>query len=209
MKSRPNIFDSIRIKPQKKRQSKAKPSPAELPVCQWDGCDDPGEFRAPVGRNAEGEYFRFCVEHVRRYNKGYNYFSGLSDSEIARYQKEALTGHRPTWKVGSLGADTSAAPEISSMRSGRAGYYKATGRPHPGRQTVPNVDQERQLRPLEKKAIRTLGLEGRPSPEAISIRYRLLVKQLHPDANHGDRGNEERFREVLDAYRLLKRSGFC
>ena len=33
-------------------------------------------------------------------NKGYNYFSGLSDSEIARYQKEALTGHRPTWTVG-------------------------------------------------------------------------------------------------------------
>lgn len=204
MKSRPNIFDSIRIKqPGEKR---AKPSE---PECQWDGCSRAGEFKAPVGRSAEGEYFRFCVDHVRRYNKGYNYFSGLSDSEIARYQKEAATGHRPTWKVGSLGGETSAAPEISNMRSGRAGYYSATGRRQPGKGSAGNVEYERPLRPLEQKAVRILGLEGRPEPEVIRVRYKLLVKQYHPDANHGDRANETRLREVLDAYRLLKQSGFC
>ncbi|RLQ88637.1 J domain-containing protein [Notoacmeibacter ruber] len=205
MKSRSNLFDSIRIKSQKKAQPKAETEA----ICQWDGCHEPGEFRAPVGRSAEGEYFRFCMEHVRRYNKGYNYFSGLSDGEIARYQKEAATGHRPTWKIGSLGSETAAAPEISSMRSGRAGYYSYTGRRQPGSNSNGPVVQERALRPLEKKAIRTLGLERRATPEEIRVRYKLLVKQYHPDANHGDRGSEERFREVLDAYRLLKRSGFC
>ncbi|OXT02663.1 molecular chaperone DnaJ [Notoacmeibacter marinus] len=204
MKPRSNLFDSIRVKSQQKKRAEA----TSAPTCQWDGCDRPGEHRAPVGRSAEGEYFRFCVDHVRQYNKGYNYFSGLSDGEIARYQKEAATGHRPTWKIGSLGSETSAAPEISSMRSGRAGYYSATGRRQPGRQGA-SVDYEKPLKPLEKKAIRTLGLEGRPDSEVIRVRYKLLVKQYHPDANQGDRGSEERFREVLDAYRLLKRSGFC
>ncbi len=61
------------------------------PVCQWDGCEENGAHRAPVGRNAENEYFMFCFEHVKEYNKGYNYISGLSDTEIARLQKEALT----------------------------------------------------------------------------------------------------------------------
>jgi hypothetical protein len=34
-------------------------------------------------------------------------FNGSRDSQsedaIAQYQKEALTGHRPTWKMGSIG----------------------------------------------------------------------------------------------------------
>jgi hypothetical protein len=58
------------------------------PVCQWDGCDKTAVHRAPVGRNAEGEYFMFCFEHVKEYNKGYNYFSGLSDTEIAATRRK-------------------------------------------------------------------------------------------------------------------------
>jgi hypothetical protein len=37
----------------------------------------------------EGEYFQFCFDHVREYNKGFNYFSGVPDGEVARFQKEA------------------------------------------------------------------------------------------------------------------------
>ena len=94
MKLDSKYFDRIRTKRRVER-----PEPA-APVCQWDGCEAPAAHRAPVGRNAEGQFFMFCFEHVKEYNKGYNYFSGLSDTEIARYQKEAITGHRPTWTVG-------------------------------------------------------------------------------------------------------------
>ena len=82
MKTYPKYFEKIRIRPDPKAEAKAA-----APACQWDGCKQPGTHRAPVGRLKEGEYFRFCFDHVREYNKGYNYFSGLSDSEIARYQK--------------------------------------------------------------------------------------------------------------------------
>ena len=64
------------------------------PSASGTAATSPESTRAPVGRNAEGQFFLFCFEHVKAYNKGYNYFEGLSDSEIARYQKE-LTGHRP------------------------------------------------------------------------------------------------------------------
>ena len=79
------------------------------------------KHRAPVGRNAEGQYFMFCFEHVQEYNKGYNYFSGLSDSEIARYQKEAITGHRPTWTVGVNKNAQEWPGSKATVRSGSAG----------------------------------------------------------------------------------------
>jgi hypothetical protein len=97
MKLDSKYFDSIRTKRRKGPRVEDKP---QKPVCQWDGCADTGVHRAPVGRHAEEQYFMFCFEHVKEYNKGYNYFSGLSDKEVARYQKEAVTGNRPTWTIG-------------------------------------------------------------------------------------------------------------
>ena len=91
-----------RIRPDKDAELKSR-----APICQWDGCKEAGTHRAPVGRMKEGEYFKFCLDHVREYNKGFNYFSGVPDSEVARFQKEALTGHRPTWTMGANGSTRS------------------------------------------------------------------------------------------------------
>src|SRR5271169_6669210 len=92
------LFDRIRVKPDKDRRLRA-----ELPGCNWPGCDAPATHRAPKGRERANEYWRFCLEHVREYNSSYNFFSGMTDDAVARYQKDALTGHRPTWKLGANG----------------------------------------------------------------------------------------------------------
>ena len=47
-----------------------------------------------------GSNFNFCLEHVREYNKSYNYFSGMPDDEIDAYRQASATGHRPTWAIG-------------------------------------------------------------------------------------------------------------
>ncbi len=205
MKPYSKYFEKIRIRPD--RAADAKP---DVPRCQWDGCDAPGVHRAPVGRHKEGEYFRFCVDHAREYNKNYNYFSGLSDGEVARYQREALTGHRPTWKFAG-GESARAAPDFSQARSGRASYHNRMGDPYNlfgGRREAAQT-RERRLRPLEAKALETLGLGAQATGEEIKARYKSLVKRHHPDANGGDRGSEDRLRNVLEAYRLLKQAGFC
>ena len=67
----------------------------------------------------------------------------------------------------------------------------------------------RKLKSLEAKAMETLGLEANATGEAIKARYKELVKRHHPDANGGDRGSEERFRDVLQAYRVLRQAGLC
>ncbi|WP_379065958.1 J domain-containing protein [Mesorhizobium sp. UC22_110] len=205
MKPYPKYFEKLRIRPEKDAELKSR-----APICQWDGCKEPGTHRAPVGRMAEGQYFKFCFDHVREYNKGFNYFSGVPDSEIARFQKEAATGHRPTWTMGTNGG-THTAPDFAKQRSGRAGYYNRMRDPYnlfnePRDHGAP---RERKAKPLEAKALETLGLDTKATGQEIKARYKELVKRHHPDANGGDRGSEDRFRDVLQAYRVLKQAGLC
>src|SRR6185437_9419348 len=98
------IFDSVRVKPDQDRRLRAT-----CPMCNWPGCEEAAPHRAPKGRLREGEYWRFCLEHVREYNSTYNFFAGMSDDAVAKYQKDDITGHRPTWKMGSLGGKRSSA----------------------------------------------------------------------------------------------------
>jgi curved DNA-binding protein CbpA len=212
MKLDSKYFDSIRSSKRKgKGKAGAVPRP-EAPQCQWDGCERKGEHRAPVGRDAEGQYFMFCSEHVREYNKGYNYFSGLSNAEIARYQREALTGHRPTWTMG-VNKTSRASPDQATVRSGSAASFANVRDPFrlfdEGSGNGRAQPRRRKLKSLEAKAFDTMGLAENASARDIKSRYKELVKQHHPDANGGDRGSEERFRAVIQAYQLLKQSGFC
>jgi curved DNA-binding protein CbpA len=206
MKPYSKYFEKIRVRRDPDAELKSR-----APVCQWDGCGEAGTHRAPVGRLREGEYFKFCFNHVREYNKGFNYFSGLADSEVARFQKEAMTGHRPTWAMGANGAARTS-PDFAQMRSGRAGYYNRMRDPYnlfggrPGEQDAP---RPRKAKPLEAKALETLGLDAKATGADIKSRYKELVKRHHPDANGGDRGSEDRFRDVLQAYRVLKQAGLC
>src|SRR3954463_13905498 len=97
------FFDSIRIKPNKlsaKQQAQAR---EESAMCEWPECKNKGPHRAPKGRENSKEYWHFCLNHVREYNQGYNFFQGMSVDAVAKYQKDALTGHRPTWKMGANG----------------------------------------------------------------------------------------------------------
>src|SRR5216683_1721125 len=98
------FFDRIRVKPDRDRRLRA-----DRPACDWPGCTQGSTHRAPKGRARESEYWRFCLAHVREYNQSYNFFAGMSDDAIARYQKDAVTGHRPTWKIGMQGGGGRAA----------------------------------------------------------------------------------------------------
>src|SRR5919199_6140142 len=98
MKLNSPFFARIRVKPGQDRRPKS-----DDPTCQWPGCACAATHRAPKGRLREGQYWRFCLEHVREYNHSYNYFAGMSEDAVAKYQKDAMTGHRPTWKMGVNG----------------------------------------------------------------------------------------------------------
>jgi curved DNA-binding protein CbpA len=175
-------------------------------MCEAEGCTSAGEYRAPKGRDAEGQYFWFCLDHVRAYNRAYNYFSGMNDSAVQAFQKASMTGHRPTWRVGVGTArfDARAGFVWSDHLDDAFDLLHDSYRPH-----RPAAEPRRSIHNMERKSLRTLGLDETASPAEVKARYKLLVKRHHPDANGGDRSLEERLRQIIQAYTYLKSVGFC
>lgn len=192
------------------RSVRSKSTPSQEPKgprCHWDDCQKTGAHRAPVGQGADGLFFQFCAEHVREYNKGYNYVPALSSPLVARYQKEAIAGSRPT-----LGTTTAARPDKmplpSTARSGSAKTINA--RKAAADRVAHKVEQQaRRLRVLEAKAFETLGLPENATPEEIRTRYKERLKMHHPDANEGSRSSEAELRASIEAHKILKLNGFC
>lgn len=205
-----DIFDRIRISPKRSRASEEE-FVCER-ACDWEGCDEPGTHRAPKGRHADGQYHHFCLAHVREYNKSYNYFAGMDDNETRAYQRDALTGHRPTWKMGvnakAAGDGAHAWSDVDPRQAAKA-RAEARRRTGPGGRTAGSGARAPKLKQLEARAFDTLGLPHHARDAEIKARYKELVKRLHPDANGGDRSLEDRLREIINAYSLLKKAGFC
>jgi curved DNA-binding protein CbpA len=147
---------------------------------------------------------------VREYNQSYNFFSGMNADAVARYQKDALTGHRPTWKMGANGtkgkgktaeADLEGAADPFSMFSELNG--RGRWRPGPGSGAEAKVET-RKVFNAERKALQVMGLGPEATLEVVKAKYKALVKQHHPDANGGDRSTEDRLIEIIKAYNYLK-----
>jgi hypothetical protein len=202
------LFDRIRVKPDQDRRLRA-----ELPPCEWPGCTGPATHRAPKGREQANEYWRFCLGHVREYNSSYNFFSGMNDDAVAKYQKDALTGHRPTWKMGSIGGKRTRRAAARDFRDGNFtgdDPFSLFGEAGSRRTSQPKTGSEaRKVFNAQRRALETLGLEDDASRADIKAKFKTLVKRHHPDANGGDRGSEAQLREIIQAYNYLKSAGFC
>jgi hypothetical protein len=193
------LFDKVRVKPDKDRRVKT-----DGPKCQWTGCTEKASHRAPKGRGDDKDYWRFCLAHVRHYNQNYNFFKGMSDAAVMAYQKDALTGHRPTWKMGT--GKGAAQPDFSALGN-RNDPFEIFGEGLRAEQQA--KAETRQIRNAERKALDRLGLDVGATPQQVKIRFKALVKQFHPDANGGDRSTEERLVEVIQSYNYLKSVGFA
>jgi DnaJ domain len=203
MKLESPIFDSIRVKPDRPTADR------HAGPCQWPGCSRIGGYPAPKGCRAEGEYHDFCLDHVKEYNKTYNYFAGMDDEAVRVFQRADATGHRPTWKLGQNSwAELNGGRLRRNGSNGRSArdpfglFGNSTARPS-------DAPVPRALRNDQRKALDALGLDEHATPEQVKAQYKALVKRFHPDANGGSRAMEDRLREIIQAYDRLKSSGFC
>ena len=199
MKFNSPLFDKVRVKPSKDRRIKT-----DGPGCEWAGCKEKASHRAPKGRGRDKDYWSYCLAHVREYNQSYNFFKGMSDAAVMAFQKDALTGHRPTWKMGT-GKGT-VRPDLSAFGN-RTDPFGLFGEGVRAEQQA--RAEARPIRNAERKALSSLGLEVGASRHQVKMRFKELVKRHHPDANAGDRSTEDRLVEVIQAYNYLKSVGFA
>jgi hypothetical protein len=209
MKLDSKFFDRLRVKPDENRLLRDT-----CPQCESPGCKKPGLYPAPKGRGFEGQYHRFCLDHVREYNKSYNYFSGLPDEAVAKHQKDDATGHRPTWSIGvNAWSRNRSAGANRARRNGYAHRFTTDDPfglfPEREAKAKPGAPEARPLRRAERKCLRQLNLEDTATKADIKARFKELVKRLHPDHNKGDRTSEDKLREVIQAYNYLKQAGLA
>jgi hypothetical protein len=186
------LFDRIRVKSTKTAPEKPK---VKVP-CSHPGCQEEGIYRAPKGREREGEYFTFCKDHVREYNATYDYFRGMDDASMAKFRQADAIGHRPTWKLGARAASSHVDETVfAEARAARRRGVKGKG---------PQTEPPQRYNALALKALMTLELDGQATQSKIKARYKDLVKRHHPDANGGDRSSEDKLREIIQAYNYLR-----
>ena len=74
---------------------------AQPKSCEMPGCRACGEHRAPRDRSLSG-YYWFCLDHVREYNKAWDFFSGMNETEVENHINSSFYGDRPTWHYGPV-----------------------------------------------------------------------------------------------------------
>ncbi|MEC9078081.1 MAG: DnaJ domain-containing protein [Pseudomonadota bacterium] len=168
-----------------------------LKICDKAKCNKIGEFRAPQSPDHLEEYFWFCLEHVREYNRSWNYYEGMSEEEIEHHIRLDITWQRPTWPftgkrkkgsseftLGPFGIGEWDADLKVKKNSEKTGWH-----PRP--------------RSPEEEAIKILTMSAPVTVQEIKSQYKKLVKENHPDSNGGDKRSEEKLKSINHAYSVL------
>lgn len=176
--------------------------------CDHPECSQAGEFRAPPRQNGRRDgppnWLWFCLEHVREFNRGYNFFEGMSADEIYEAQRPISgwedetrafsgVGAKPRWEDFSDPLDAIGARFQESLDARRKAREAEASRATP-------------LSPQDQTALKTLGLQADADRIAIRRAYSQRLRQYHPDRNGGDRRHEAKLQRVVEAYKWLKKS---
>ncbi len=198
-------FKDIRVRPPKEDEQDPKDvyslKPGET-CCEWPDCRKAATARAPKSREMLNEHYRFCQGHAGEYNKNWDYFTGMTEGDVAAAQAARATGERPTWQFRASRLSREAASFAARAGTGK-GFSDPFG-VFAARAAAQAAGPMRKLGRLEHRALIELNLDEGADAGTIRVRYLDLVKRCHPDANGGDRSAEDKLQRVLKAYKVLR-----
>jgi hypothetical protein len=180
-------------------------------ACHWPGCEEAGEFRAPgvrpPGFDGPGEWRWFCLDHVREFNAGYDYFDGMTTEEVLRAQSP-IHGWERESRAFSPSAGVDGMPRWADFTDPldaigdrvRAFRQRAEG----ASRTQARADGK-PVSLEERRALDVLGLSLDADRNMVRRRYTEMLRRFHPDHNGGDRRHEARLQSVVEAYQVLRK----
>ena len=171
-----------------------RPPPPAEPLCDHPDCDLPGLYKAPKSRDNLRDYHHFCLDHVRAYNKKWNYFAGFKEDEIYAQMRADVAWDRPTWPA--------AEPSTLERRLRHGASF--WGGPRPDDTTRSQQPAEPAIKQTVRNAFSAMGLTLDVDFSAVKAQFRKLVKKYHPDTRPDDPKANERFKVITEAYVTLK-----
>ena len=163
-------------------------------ICEWENCEQSGDFKAPIEKDNSKNYRWLCEEHIKLFNKSWNYFEGMNQNEIENFIKSDITWHRPTQKFGS--SDNFFNILWNNALNDKFNFFKQEN-------NINNLNGAK-LYEKDKAALRIMELELNASWPIIQKRFKTLVKKFHPDKNAGNKQFEDKLKKITLAYSHLK-----
>jgi len=159
-------------------------------ICDWNNCSNEGLYKAPKEKDNSKNYRLLCLEHVKKFNKNWNYFSGMNDRQIMEFLKSDITWHKPTQSFSSSDNffkvlwNNALKNEIDKIKFNNTIKFKFNHN--------------------DIKAFGILGITVGLKWEKIQEKFKMLVKKYHPDMNSGNKKFEDRLKVITLAYTQLK-----
>ena len=165
-------------------------------ICDWNNCFEIGKYKAPVEKDNSRKFKLLCLNHVKEFNKNWNYFTGMNDEQIYDFLKSDMTWHKPTQSFSSsdnffkiLWNNTLKDENSKSMLNNSLDYMKKLKFDH-----------------KDIKAFGILEISVGLKWEKIQKKFKSLVKKFHPDMNSGNKKYEEKLKLITLAYTQLKKT---
>jgi len=165
--------------------------------CDSDKCLEKGEYRAPKSRILLNDYFHFCLNHIKEYNKSWNFYKGMTVDQIENSMRSDTIWDRPSWPLKG---------SYKNVFDGFNEYFDDLVKNDDDKVSenyFKNKFIDETLTLEENQAINNLGLKIPISLEKIKKNYKKLVKIFHPDVNGNNKKAEEKFKQINESYKLL------
>tara|TARA_B100000886_G_C20416874_1_gene489678 strand:+ start:860 stop:1375 length:516 start_codon:yes stop_codon:yes gene_type:complete len=162
-------------------------------ICDWENCDQIGKFKAPIERDNSKKYRLLCLEHIKIFNKKWNYFENMTSDEIEFFLKSDITWHKSTKSFSSsenffrLLWQNALEDKLNIFKTENYFQYKKS-----------------KLKQNDKDALEIMGLNLSAKWEEIQKKFKSLVKKYHPDKNQGNTKYEDKLKKITLAYSQLK-----
>ena len=165
--------------------------------CDSYKCTEKGEYKAPKSRILLNDYFYFCLNHIKEYNKSWDFYKGMTVDQIENSMRSDAVWDRPSWPLkGEYTNDFDEFDEYiddfikTKNNKVNENYFK-------------NKLLNETLTIEEAQALKELELEVPISLEKVKKNYKKLVKIFHPDVNGNNKKAEEKFKQINESYKLL------
>ena len=170
---------------------------ASFKKCDKVDCNEKGKFKAPKSRILLNEYYFFCLEHIKEYNKSWDFYKGLSVNQIESSMREDIIWNRPSWPL--KGNPYKVIEQINNFFSEDIEHLNYENKDSYFKNKL--IDEN--LTEEEDKALSILSLKLPLTLEKIKKNYKKLVKIFHPDVNGNNKDKENKFKDINNSYKIL------
>ena len=163
-------------------------------ICDWNNCSKEGLYKAPKEKDNSKNFRLLCLEHVKEFNKNWNYFSGMNDEQIYNFLKSDMTWHKQTQSFSSSDSffkvlwNNTLKDEFDRHKFGSQYNYM----------------NQFKFNHNDIKAFSILGISVGLKWTKIQEKFKKLVKKFHPDMNSGNKKYEDKLKVITLAYTQLK-----